>query len=177
MKVVVTGCAGFVGSHLTERLLSEGMDVSGIDCFIDYYPRELKEKNLETGRTRRRIDIWPLFNRREELNGNTRTQLLAPIESVLPANRDIELEYAHFWSLWLSQRNARTGASSHSLLWNLYRREVRADSRQTSFLFGLFQQRRDARGTETRIAFIPFRSAKKAPAFSVSTPATEGTRE
>jgi nucleoside-diphosphate-sugar epimerase len=43
---VVTGCAGFVGSHLTERLLDGGWSVTGIDCFTDFYARPLKEANL-----------------------------------------------------------------------------------------------------------------------------------
>ncbi len=47
MKVLVTGCAGFIGSHLTERLLRDGFDVIGIDCFTDYYPREYKDKNIK----------------------------------------------------------------------------------------------------------------------------------
>lgn len=46
MKALVTGGAGFIGSHLSERLLSEGADVVAIDCFTDYYPRPLKERNL-----------------------------------------------------------------------------------------------------------------------------------
>ncbi len=47
MKALVTGCAGFIGSHLTERLLGDGFDVIGIDCFTDYYPREYKDGNLK----------------------------------------------------------------------------------------------------------------------------------
>ena len=46
MKALVTGVAGFIGSTLAERLCSEGVDVIGIDCFTDYYPRALKERNL-----------------------------------------------------------------------------------------------------------------------------------
>ena len=49
-RVVVTGAAGFIGSHLCERLLSAGHSVVGIDSFSDYYARALKEQNLETSR-------------------------------------------------------------------------------------------------------------------------------
>ena len=47
MLSVVTGVAGFIGSHLAERLIREGHEVMGIDCFTDYYPRSIKEKNLK----------------------------------------------------------------------------------------------------------------------------------
>jgi len=48
-KVVVTGCAGFIGSHLTDRLLADGQhSVVGIDSFEDYYSRADKENNLES---------------------------------------------------------------------------------------------------------------------------------
>jgi UDP-glucose 4-epimerase len=46
MKALVTGTAGFIGSTLAERLLADGADVVGIDCFTDYYPRAIKERNL-----------------------------------------------------------------------------------------------------------------------------------
>jgi UDP-glucose 4-epimerase len=46
MHALVTGCAGFIGSTLAERLLAQGSDVVGIDCFTDYYPREIKTRNL-----------------------------------------------------------------------------------------------------------------------------------
>lgn len=45
-KALVTGAAGFIGSHLSERLLSLGMEVTGIDCFTDYYPASIKENNI-----------------------------------------------------------------------------------------------------------------------------------
>jgi nucleoside-diphosphate-sugar epimerase len=46
MNCLVTGCAGFIGSHLCERLLAEGHHVLGIDCFTSYYGRFIKERNL-----------------------------------------------------------------------------------------------------------------------------------
>ena len=46
MKAFITGVAGFIGSTLAERLLSQGADVTAVDSFTDYYPREMKERNL-----------------------------------------------------------------------------------------------------------------------------------
>jgi UDP-glucuronate 4-epimerase len=48
--VVVTGAAGFIGSHLADRLLAEGHAVVGVDCFHDYYPRAVKERNIAGAR-------------------------------------------------------------------------------------------------------------------------------
>ncbi len=45
-QVLVTGAAGFVGSHLSEKLLAAGHTVVGVDAFIPYYPRAIKERNL-----------------------------------------------------------------------------------------------------------------------------------
>jgi len=52
VKALVTGAAGFIGSHLTASLLDNGATVVGIDCFTDYYPRAIKERNLEENRLR-----------------------------------------------------------------------------------------------------------------------------
>ena len=48
MKCLITGVAGFLGSHLAERLLHEGYDLCGVDGFIDNYSRTIKENNLSS---------------------------------------------------------------------------------------------------------------------------------
>ena len=52
MKALVTGAAGFIGSHLTGTLLDRGFQVTGLDSFTDYYPRSIKEANLAPSRKR-----------------------------------------------------------------------------------------------------------------------------
>jgi nucleoside-diphosphate-sugar epimerase len=50
MRCLVTGAAGFIGSHLCDRLLADGHAVTGVDCFTPYYPRAVKERNLAAAR-------------------------------------------------------------------------------------------------------------------------------
>lgn len=58
MKILVTGCAGFIGSHLTDHLLKEGFDVIGIDNFNDYYDPKIKEKNLEEAKKNNHFALY-----------------------------------------------------------------------------------------------------------------------
>jgi len=53
----VTGAAGFIGSHLAERLVHEGLDVIGVDAFTDYYARRQKEANLTALRAEPRFRL------------------------------------------------------------------------------------------------------------------------
>ena len=72
MKALVTGAAGFIGSHLSAALLDAGASITAVDCFTDYYPRPLKEANLAAVRDRRGftfveaamqdIDLKPLLD-------------------------------------------------------------------------------------------------------------------
>jgi len=57
MKAIVTGAAGFIGSHLSEYLIQAGHTVVGIDVFTDYYPRDRKEQNLAALRTTDRFTL------------------------------------------------------------------------------------------------------------------------
>jgi UDP-glucuronate 4-epimerase len=51
MQYVVTGAAGFIGSHIAEALLRQGSSVIGVDAFTSYYARSIKERNLSKLRT------------------------------------------------------------------------------------------------------------------------------
>jgi len=60
MRVLVTGCAGFIGSHLTESLLEDGGEVVGVDCFNDNYGRAQKLRNLERAMEWRGFEFVPI---------------------------------------------------------------------------------------------------------------------
>jgi UDP-glucuronate 4-epimerase len=67
MRALVTGCAGFIGSHLTESLLADGWDVVGIDCFNDNYARPQKLANLDRARGWDGFDFVPIDLARGDL--------------------------------------------------------------------------------------------------------------
>ena len=75
--VLVTGAAGFIGSHLAERLAAEGHQVRGVDCFTDYYPRADKEANLEALRKEPRFDFLEADLTKADL-----TDLLSGVDTV-----------------------------------------------------------------------------------------------
>jgi UDP-glucuronate 4-epimerase len=59
-RALVTGCAGFVGSHLCERLTADGWRVTGVDAFTPYYERTAKEANLAVLAAEPRFDLVEL---------------------------------------------------------------------------------------------------------------------
>lgn len=76
-RYLVTGCAGFIGSHLTEALLRRGDDVVGVDAFTDYYPRPAKESNLEGAREEANFSLVEL-----DLSTAALEPLLAGVDGV-----------------------------------------------------------------------------------------------
>ena len=77
MHCLVTGAAGFVGSHLSERLVAEGHEVLGLDAFNPYYAREIKERNLAPLRAGPRFRFVEADLRSDDL-----TPLLAGVDVV-----------------------------------------------------------------------------------------------
>jgi UDP-glucuronate 4-epimerase len=76
-RVLVTGCAGFIGSHLTESLLEDGVEVVGIDCFNDNYFRRSKMRNLDRAREWDAFEFVPLDLSRGDLH-----ELIEGVETV-----------------------------------------------------------------------------------------------
>jgi hypothetical protein len=118
------------------------------------------EKNTETGTEERRVDMLPFFTYHRDFNGNSRLQILALIEPVLPDNRGIERNWSPLWSLWRAEDNPKTGAGSRSLLWNLYRSDKTLDSKKISILFGLFQYQSVGETNKLRLFYIPVPKAR-----------------
>src|SRR5215213_5799535 len=48
MTILVTGCAGFIGSHLCEALIHKNINVIGLDNFDKFYSRDIKKANIES---------------------------------------------------------------------------------------------------------------------------------
>jgi UDP-glucuronate 4-epimerase len=69
MHCVVTGAAGFIGSHLCEALLAAGNTVVGVDAFVPYYPRPVKERNLTALRENARFTFQELDLRTDDPTG------------------------------------------------------------------------------------------------------------
>lgn len=91
-RVLVTGAAGFIGSHLVQALVDQGDDVVGIDNFDPFYPREMKERNLaEVGQGRfdfHELDLLDVPRLRSLLTPETIIVHLAAKAGVRPSLAD-----------------------------------------------------------------------------------------
>jgi hypothetical protein len=122
---------------------------------------DLTEKNLATGSALRRIDLWPLFTKHRDHEGRESLQILSLLEPFLPSNKSIERNYSPLWAVWRSEKNARTAATSQSLLWNLYRRDATPTTKKCSLLFGLFRYQAGPDGRRLCLAHVPVINSRK----------------
>jgi len=124
---------------------------------------DLVERNTDLDTALHRVDFWPLFTWRKDHEGRQRLQILSILEPLLPGNKSIERNYSPLWSLWRSEQNPTTQATSQSLLWNLYRRDTSPKSKKTSLLFGLFQYQSSLEGKRWKLFHIPIGKKKNEP--------------
>jgi hypothetical protein len=116
---------------------------------------DMRQRNTETGEFMHRVDFWPFYTFRRDIDGSKRLQVMALLEPFFPNNRAIAREYSQIWSFWRDERNSKTGAHSQSFLWNLYRDEKIGDVKKTSALFGLIQREKNATETSWRLFYLP----------------------
>ena len=97
-RALVTGCAGFLGSHLSERLLADGYEVVGVDCFTDYYAREIKESNIAQLRDESRFTLLE-----RDLSSDSVDGLLEGIDEVyhLAAQAGVRGSFGDSFELYL----------------------------------------------------------------------------
>ncbi|MBC7263244.1 MAG: GDP-mannose 4,6-dehydratase [Chloroflexi bacterium] len=104
-NALVTGVAGFIGSHLAERLVADGWNVRGVDSFTDYYPRTVKEGNLAKLRTESRFEFIE-----GDLNLVDLTKLLNGVEVVFhqAAQAGVRASWGQNFSAYLESNVAAT---------------------------------------------------------------------
>jgi hypothetical protein len=137
-----------------KRTHSDPLDLQRTRILFYLY-QDVKEKNTATAVSKRRVDALPFFTYRRDFNGNSRLQILAPIEPAVPNSRGVERNWSPLWSIWISESNPQSGASSRSFLWNLFRSESNPETRKCSLLFGLFQYQSDLETKSFRLFYIP----------------------
>ena len=94
MRILVTGAAGFIGSHLAERLAGDGHDVLGLDCYTDYYARALKDLNAADVRAHG-VEILPLDLAQDDLWASPDARGLLGVPQDEPLNFDRFLAVVH----------------------------------------------------------------------------------
>lgn len=154
--IVITGAAGFIGSHLCEKLLSEGYEVTGIDNFDSFYAKDLKVNNLKACRQ------FPAFRFISGDMGDV--QLLAGIEGKIDAVIHLAAKAGVQPSLKNPQGYIQTNiADTNTLLeWMKLRQINKFIFASSSSVYGNTLQTPFTEKQNTDAAFSPYAFTKKA---------------
>jgi len=136
-----------------DRILDIIFAVFFVQCQLLLYD-SVNLTNLDSGRFSHRRDFFPFYTFKHEMNGNERLQVMSIFEPFFPNNDNIERDYSLLYSFWRAEKNAKTGAASQSLLWNLYRRETAPGSKNISLLFGVFQYQSGKEAEQTKLFYF-----------------------
>jgi UDP-glucose 4-epimerase len=125
MRTLVTGVAGFIGSQLAEALVERGATVVGLDCFTDYYPRDVKEANLAR---LRETDAFTFVE--GELQGTDLTGLLDGVTHVfhLAAQAGVRKSWGRDFRIYTANNVDATQALLEALVGRRIERLVYASS-------------------------------------------------
>lgn len=146
--------------YKVNRLHADPLERSRMRILFFLYSNTL-EINTENGDYARRVDCWPFFTSRREMDGRSRFQLFALFEPIYPNNKTLPREYGQVYSLYTSEHNPTNGASSQSVLWNTIRREETPQTKRVSILFGLVEYQSSTNSVSWRMLYGPAR--KRSP--------------
>jgi hypothetical protein len=143
--------SGFIlwPAYSHKALVTENLERNQTRGFF-YVWSDVSEKNRQTGEEYRRRSLWPLAYHWKDREGRERFQMLAFAETAFPHNEAIARSWSPVWSLYRSEKNPKAGAASQSLLWNLWRRDVKPGETRTSFLFGVVKTEKTKDGRTWR---------------------------
>ncbi len=155
MRALVTGCAGFIGSHLAESLLADGHTVLGIDCFNDNYGRAPKLANLARARDYEGFEFVPVDLARGDL-----LDLVAECEVIfhLAAEPGVRSSWGDRFELFVRNNVLATQRLLEAAAVERPRRVVYASS---SSIYGNAESLPDSRGGRAR-PFSPYGVTKLA---------------
>jgi nucleoside-diphosphate-sugar epimerase len=156
MRALVTGVAGFVGSHLAEALVARGDTVRGIDCFSPYYERAVKESNLASLRISPRFEIVEADLRAVDL-----AEMLDGIDVVF--HQSAQPGVRHSWSTGFDDYVGHNIVATQQLLETILtaRPSVRVVYASSSSVYGK-QERYPTRETDVPAPFSPYGVTKLA---------------
>jgi len=116
---------------------------------------DITEKMPKSGLSKQRTDLWPLFSMRKTSDGQLSFRSLAILEPILKGTTAIERNYSPLYTLWFEDINKKTGDSTISVLFSLYKEKQSLHNTYRSFLFGLLSYEKNTSYKKFKIFWLP----------------------